>query len=215
MSLLKMLSKKLTPELLQEVQDALGDDFNYDLVPRSRLNSVIKQRDNLKEQLAAGPQTADDEEDDDLEDDDIDQTKGVKGKKKDAPITQKALEKLLAAKDKEKEDALKAQKVEFATREKLREAKAKDSDIVFGLLDRSKIAFGEDGKLTGLDEQLESLTKDKSFLFDVDDSEGGSGSGAGEKGTGKKGGSSKSKTDALDDKLADVFSDYGVSVSEE
>lgn len=215
MSLLKMLSKKLTPELLQEVQDALGDDFNYDLVPRSRLNAVIKQRDNLKEQLAAGPQNADDEEDDDLEDDDIDQTKGVKGKKKDAPVTQKALEKLLAAKDKEKEDALKAQKVEFATREKLREAKAKDSDIVFGLLDRSKIAFGEDGKLTGLDEQLESLTKDKSFLFDVDDSEGGSGSGAGEKGTGKKGGSSKSKTDALDDKLADVFSDYGVSVSEE
>lgn len=215
MSLLKMLSKKLTPELLQEVQDALGDDFNYDLVPRSRLNAVIKQRDNLKEQLAAGPQNADDEEDDDLEDDDIDQAKGVKGKKKDAPVTQKALEKLLAAKDKEKEDALKAQKVEFATREKLREAKAKDSDIVFGLLDRSKIAFGEDGKLTGLDEQLESLTKDKSFLFDVDDSEGSSGSGAGEKGTGKKGGSSKSKTDALDDKLADVFSDYGVSVSEE
>lgn len=215
MSLLKMLSKKLTPELLQEVQDALGDDFNYDLVPRSRLNSVIKQRDELKKQLAAGPQDADDDDDDDLEDEDTDPKKGVKGKKKDAPITQKALEKLLAAKDKEKEDALKAQKVEFATREKLREAKAKDSDIVFGLLDRSKIAFGEDGKLTGLDEQLESLTKDKSFLFDVDDSEGGSGSGAGEKGTGKKGGSSKSKTDALDDKLADVFSDYGVSVSEE
>lgn len=215
MSLLKMLSKKLTPELLQEVQDALGDDFNYDLVPRSRLNSVIKQRDDLKKQLAAGPQDADDDDDDDHDDDDGDLTKGVKGKKKDSPVTQKALEKLLAAKDKEKEDALKAQKVEFATREKLREAKAKDSDIVFGLLDRSKIAFGEDGKLTGLDEQLESLTKDKSFLFDVDDSEGGSGSGAGEKGTGKKGGSSKSKTDALDDKLADVFSDYGVSVSEE
>ena len=215
MSLLKMLSKKLTPELLQEVQDALGDDFNYDLVPRSRLNSVIKQRDTLKEQLAAGSQDADDDEDDDHDEDDGDLTKGVKGKKQNAPITQKALEKMLAAKDKEKEDALKAQKVEFATREKLREAKAKDSDIVFGLLDRSKIAFGEDGKLTGLDEQLESLTKDKSFLFDVDDSEGGSGSGTGEKGTGKQGGSRKSKTDALDDKLADVFSDYGVSVSEE
>lgn len=212
MSFLKALSKKLTPELLQEVQDALGDDFNYDLVPRSRLNSVIKQRDALKEQLAAGPQNADDDEEEDDDDQgkpDGDPTKGAKVKKKDAPITQKALEKLLADKDKEKEDALKAQKVEFATREKLREAKAKDADIVFGLLDRSKIAFGEDGKLTGLDEQLQNLTKEKSFLFDDE------GSGNGERGTGKNSRGSSTHTDALDDKLADVFSDYGVSVDAE
>lgn len=208
MSLLKMLSKKLTPELLQEVQDALGDDFNYDLVPRSRLNAVIKQRDSLKEQLSAGPQDVDDD-DDDLEDDDTDPKKGAKGKKADAPVTQKALNKLLAAKDKEKEDALKAQKVEFATREKLREAKAKDADIVFGLLDRSKIAFGEDGKLQGLDEQLQNLTKEKAFLFDVEDP-----GDKGATGTGKSGGDKGKKTDAIDDQLAGVFADFGVDIAD-
>lgn len=213
MSFLKALSKKLTPELLQEVQDALGDDFNYDLVPRSRLNAVIKQRDSLKEQLATGTQNVDDDDDDD-DDDDIEETKGAKGKtpgKSDTPMTEKALKKLLASKDKEKEDALKAQKVEFAAREKLREAKAKDVDIVFGLLDRSKIAFGEDGKLAGLDEQIKSLTENKGFLFDAE--EGGSQE---ERGTGRKGGSDKGKKeDALDDKISDVFSNYGISVDEE
>lgn len=214
MSLLKALSKKLTPELLQEVQDALGDDFNYDLVPRSRLNAVIKQRDNLREQLATGTQNVDDDDDDDDDDDTIDEPKGGKGKtpgKSDMPMTEKALKKLLATKDKEKEDALKAQKVEFAAREKLREAKAKDVDIVFGLLDRSKISFGEDGKLAGLDDQIKALTESKSFLFD--DMDGGSKE---ERGTGRNGGTDKgSKGDALDDKIKDVFSDYGISVEDE
>lgn len=214
MSLLKTLSKKLTPEQLQEVQDALGDDFNYDMVPRSRLNAVIKQRDTLKEQLAG--MSHDPEEDDDDDDDDgIDDTsKGAKGtepKKSEKPLTEKALKKLLAAKDKEKEDALKAQKVEFATREKLREAKAKDLDIVFGLLDKTKLTIGEDGKLDGFDDQLKTLTESKSFLFGETDNNTG-----GERGTGRTGGTGgKGKEDVLDSKLADVFSNYGITVTDD
>lgn len=48
MSLLDTLKAKLDPELFAQVTDALGDDFDYDLVTRARLNTVIGQREAAK-----------------------------------------------------------------------------------------------------------------------------------------------------------------------
>lgn len=48
MSLLDTFRKSLSPELFAQVTDALGDDFNYDQVPRSRLNTVISQREQAR-----------------------------------------------------------------------------------------------------------------------------------------------------------------------
>lgn len=42
---------------------------------------------------------------------------------------------------------------------------AQDVDIVSGLVDREKLIMGEDGKITGLKEQVEALKKNKPFLF--------------------------------------------------
>lgn len=42
---------------------------------------------------------------------------------------------------------------------------AQDAELVAGLFDKSKLILSEDGKVTGLDEQLKSLKKEKSFLF--------------------------------------------------
>ena len=42
---------------------------------------------------------------------------------------------------------------------------AQDVGIVSGLFDKSKLILGDDGKVTGLDEQLAALKKDKPFLF--------------------------------------------------
>ncbi len=42
---------------------------------------------------------------------------------------------------------------------------AQDSDLVAGLIDRSKIILADDGKITGLDEQVKSLRETKGFLF--------------------------------------------------
>lgn len=211
MSLLKTLSKKLTPEQLQEVQDALGDDFNYDMVPRSRLNAVIKQRDSYKERLAGLSQGSEDDDDDDDDDNDDNGTSnGVEGtttKKSDKPLTPKALKKLLANKDAERDAALLAQRIEFATREKLRDAKARDLDIVFGLLDKTKLTFDDSNKLSGLDDQLSALQKDKEFLFDTGTSE--------ERGTGRHGNAGGAGgSSELDSKLEDVFSNYGISVED-
>lgn len=47
--------------------------------------------------------------------------------------------------------------------------KAQDEDLVAGLFDKSKLILGDDGKITGLDEQLKVLQKDKAFLFKTEE----------------------------------------------
>lgn len=42
---------------------------------------------------------------------------------------------------------------------------AQDAELVAGLLDRSKLILAEDGKVTGLDDQLKGLKESKPFLF--------------------------------------------------
>ncbi len=43
--------------------------------------------------------------------------------------------------------------------------KVHDEDLVAGLFDKTKLVYGEDGKLAGLDEQLKTLSESKQFLF--------------------------------------------------
>lgn len=47
-------------------------------------------------------------------------------------------------------------------------ASAQDSDLVAGLVDRNKLILGEDGKVTGLDDQVKALKESKPFLFKSD-----------------------------------------------
>lgn len=42
---------------------------------------------------------------------------------------------------------------------------AQDVDIVAGLVDKGKLLLSEDGKVTGLEEQIKSMKETKSFLF--------------------------------------------------
>ena len=47
--------------------------------------------------------------------------------------------------------------------------KVHDESIVSGLVDKSKLIIGDDGKIVGLDEQIASLKEGKAFLFKADD----------------------------------------------
>lgn len=43
--------------------------------------------------------------------------------------------------------------------------KAQDCDLVAGLFDKSKLIMGDDGNITGLDDQISALKESKKFLF--------------------------------------------------
>ena len=47
---------------------------------------------------------------------------------------------------------------------------AQDADLVAGLFDKSKLIYGDDGKVTGLEEQLKALKESKPFLFKEENS---------------------------------------------
>lgn len=178
MSFLDTLRKNLTPEMYTQVTDALGDDFDFDLVPRSRLNKVIKQRNELREQLAGKSQPQQDKDSDDTDDDD--QGQQNTGAKPAQQIDVKELEKQWQAKQ---DQAVKDVKIQYAALEKLRAANAIDAELIFngGLIDKSKLGLDESGNLTGMDELIADLQKNKAHLFTKQNDGGASG-------TGKKGG---------------------------
>lgn len=66
-----------------------------------------------------------------------------------------------------------ALKVDKALELALVGAKARDVEIVKSQLDRETLKLGDDGKLTGLTEQLDKLRADKAFLFGEDASDSG------------------------------------------
>ena len=189
------LRKKLTPELFTQVTDALGDDFNFDVVPRSRLNKVIWQRDTLKEQLETalkGTQTKGGSEDDD-DDDDFqmpDTTKG-KGNKQssETTLTEEEIQQRINEATKQAQNEV---RIQYAGLDALRNANAVDPDLVFTLIDKSKLKFDDSGKLTGIDEQITALKTSKPNLFPDGGNKGGRKDTPG--GTGKDGGSEKFET---------------------
>lgn len=158
MSFLDALKKSLTPEMYAQVTDALGDDFDYDLVPRTRLNKVIAQRNTLRDQLAGlsgepgstpKPPKADPDEPD------------VPPSK---PIDTAALEQKYKN---QADEAIRGVKMQYAALSKLREAGVVDPEMVWSssVLDKTKITMDEHDKITGMDEMLTQLKTDKAYLF--------------------------------------------------
>ena len=158
MSLYDSLRKALTPELFTQVTDALGDDFDYDQVPRSRLNKVINQRNELRDQLsgASQPHSSDSSN---IE---------SEGKQKTGSTTEQFdVEALKAQWLKEQGDAVRDVKIQYAALDKLRAAGAIDADLIWaaGLIDKSKIQQDAAGNFTGLDEIIADLTTNRKNLF--------------------------------------------------
>ena len=179
MSLLDTLRKNLTPEQLSAVQDALGDDFNYDVVPRSRLNKVIQQRDEARRQLTG--QRDDDDDDGGAGSGGSDAGKGNSGGAKG--FTQADIDAAVQAEKDRNATAITNMQKRYAASAKLREANFVDPDLVLsaGLIDFDKITLDAAGTVTGgLDDQISSLAQNKPYMV-------GSNGGA-ERGTGKDGG---------------------------
>lgn len=196
MSLYDTLRKKLTPEQFSEVTDALGDDFDYDMVTRTRLNKVIKQRNDLRDLLAKGSQPSGGKTGED-DDDDDDDAGTPKGKTKSEKVDIEALKRQW---QQEQADAVKEVKIQYAALEKLRAANVIDPDLIWSssVLDKSKIDLDDKGAITGLDDQLIQLKTDKAHLFktSAEGVPGGTGKESGE-GGGDKGGTVSTRADFL------------------
>ena len=155
MSFLDTLKKSLTPEMYAQVTDALGDDFDYDLVPRTRLNKVIAQRNTLRDQLAG------------LSGEPGGTPKSTKADPDDPevpPVDTAALEQKYKN---QADEAIRGVKMQYAALSKLREAGVVDPEMVWSssVLDKTKITMDEHDKITGMDEMITQLKTDKAYLF--------------------------------------------------
>lgn len=203
-SLLTTLRKALTPELFTQVTDALGDNFDYDLVPRTRLNEVIRQRNEYREQLAGIPQQPSDDP----------QPQQPSGAPQQPPLQQQqpAVDEaaLRAQFERERDEAINGVKIQYAALDKLREAHAIDPELAWSLVDKSKVKFDDKGALTGLDDQIKGLTEGKPFLFSsVQD---GVPAGTGKDGSNSGGAGPDAQKNAQDAALSQVFKSFGVEL---
>jgi len=214
MSILEALRKNLTPEQYTTLMDALGDDFDWDVVPRTRLNKVIKQRNELREQLAGNSQNPGIDDDDDGE--------GASNTKSGKGTTSEDIKAL----QKKHKNEMASLAIRYSALDKLRAAKAKDPELILkaGLLDIKGAKVSDDGTVTwptGENDPFEALTKNESYkyLFDVentpagDKGNGDSGKGTDDDvppGTGKKSGSDddggKNQLDAMLDQAMGITS---------
>ena len=181
MSLYDSLRKALTPELFTQVTDALGDDFDNDVVPRARLNKVIKQRKDLRDQLAGNTQAQ--RGTSKTDEDDAELNTGKPAENKTVNVAE-----LKAQWQKEQDAAVKAVRLQYAALEKLRAANVIDPELIWSsnVLDKSKIDLDDKGQVTGMDDMLTQLQKDKAHLFKKasDDVPGGTGKDGGDDGKG-------------------------------
>ena len=158
MSLLDTLKKNLTPEQFSAVQDALGDDFYYDVVPRSRLNKVIQQRDEARRQLNGAGSNGQGDDGDDGEGSGNGAGSGAAGK----GFTQADIDAAVNAAKADHEKQLKQLRMNHAVLAKLQEQNCVDPNLILsaGLIDTTKVTLDDNGVITGgLDDQLSSLAE--------------------------------------------------------
>ena len=144
--------KKATESLKNLLKDSYVEKTKFDeaAAAKSNLETQIKERDKQLETLK---KTAGDKE------------------KLEATIKQ-LQEDNKSAKTKYETD-LKNLRIDSAVKLKL-SGTAQDVDIVASLIDKTKLIVGDDGSVTGLDEQINPLKQSKPFLFKEIKSKGGS-----------------------------------------
>ena len=145
-----LIAMGLTEEQAKKVMDSLDGNF----VTKTRFNEVNEENKTLKQSVA--------DRDKQLED--------LKKSSGDNAELKKQIETLQQqnADQKKTHDAEMAQlKLDNAVDAALTAAGAKNAKAVKALLDISKVKLGEDGKLSGWEEQLSSVQKSDSYLFEA------------------------------------------------
>ena len=135
----------------EEAKKNLNAFLDGAYVPKSRFNEVNEEKKTLQAQVTDRDK----------------QLETLKNSKGDVDALKDQIKALQDANKKAQDEAeAKLQEVRLNDAIKLAIVdKAQDVDIVSNLFDKSKLILGEDGKVTGLDDQLKALQETKSFLF--------------------------------------------------
>lgn len=140
------IDEKLAEKAAEESKKELSD-----YVPKERFDEVDKTRKTLEESVKGYEQ----------------QLEAVKTAAGDnESLKQKISE--LQEQNKQKDEEYKTQLNDLRMTNAIKlaiSADAQDSDLVAGLIDKDKLILGEDGTVTGLDEQVKALRENKAFLF--------------------------------------------------
>lgn len=146
-----LIAMGLTEEQAKKVMDSIDGNF----VTKARFNEVNEENKTLKKSVS----------DRDKQLEDLKKSSGD-----NAALQQQIsdLQKANADQQKAHETELNQLKLDNAVEVALSGAKAKSNKAVKAMLDMAKVKLGEDGKLSGFDEQIEALKKSDGWMFDAD-----------------------------------------------
>lgn len=133
--------------LVSEIKKGIGKNF----VSKSDFNDKNVELKNLKEQLSD-------------RDTKIEELKNSATNSEDLKAQIKKMQDDFKAKDDEYQANIKTIKLDNAIKLAIN-GKVHDEDIITSLFDREKLVLDDSGKVIGLEEQLEGLKSNKSFLF--------------------------------------------------
>lgn len=145
-----LIAMRLTEEQAKKVMDSLDGNF----VTKARFNEINEENKTLKKSVS----------DRDKQLEDLKKSSGD-----NAALQQQIsdLQKQNADQQKAHDEELAKLKLDNAVEIALSGAKARNGKAVKAMLDMSKVKLGEDGKLSGFDEQIEALKKSDAYMFDV------------------------------------------------
>lgn len=153
----------ISEDLAEKAAKASAEELK-DMVPRTRMNEVTEENKQLKAAKAQAET-------------DLEELRKTAGDNEALTKQITDLQNAAKAKDAEYAQHLKALRLGNAIR--LGITDAQDIDLVAGLVDQSKLILADDGKLTGLDEQLKAIRESKPFLFKTQDNNDKGRQGAG------------------------------------
>lgn len=158
--------KKLLKELGltdEQVDKVVKEGINDKFIPKFRFDEVNEKNKQLTDDISA-------------RDKQIKELSKFEGDNASLKTKIEELEKANKEKDEENQKAIKQLKidnaVDFALNGKVQEGY---NDIVRGLIDKQLIILKDDGTVSGLDEQIEKIKKDKALLFVSDNGDGDNG----------------------------------------
>ena len=147
----QLLNMGLSEEVVQKV---MGEVIDGNYIPKPRFNEVNEENKALKKTIA--------DYDKQLED--------LKKSSGDNTALQEQialLQQQNAQQKKTHEAEIANLKLDNAIEIALSSAKAKNNKALKAMIDMSKVKLDEDGKLTGFDEQVETLKKSDEYMFDM------------------------------------------------